>query len=46
MGNKFFKCRKCGRYSLENTCKQCGSDTFRPQPARFSQRTLMGNIAD
>ncbi|TQD25122.1 RNA-protein complex protein Nop10 [Methanolobus sediminis] len=36
MGQKIFKCRNCGRYTLEAVCPKCGSDTFRPQPARFS----------
>ncbi|WP_340820453.1 RNA-protein complex protein Nop10 [Methanolobus sp. WCC4] len=42
MGQKIYKCRKCDRYTLETVCKQCGSDTFRPQPARFSPKDPYG----
>ncbi|WP_319506636.1 RNA-protein complex protein Nop10 [uncultured Methanolobus sp.] len=42
MGQKIFKCRKCGRYTLETVCQQCGLSTVRPQPAKFSPKDPYG----
>ncbi|WP_010916669.1 RNA-protein complex protein Nop10 [Thermoplasma volcanium] len=30
------KCRKCGRYTMEEICPVCGSQTYIAVPPRFS----------
>ncbi|WP_292466315.1 nucleolar RNA-binding Nop10p family protein [Methanolobus sp.] len=42
MGQNIFKCRNCGRYTMETVCKQCSFNTVRPQPAKFSPKDPYG----
>jgi len=30
------KCTQCSRYTLKNTCPDCGGSTTIPHPAKFS----------
>jgi H/ACA ribonucleoprotein complex subunit 3 len=30
------KCKKCGSYTLQETCPKCGGETTSPHPAKFS----------
>ena len=36
MKSSIRKCPKCGRYSLEMKCSDCGMDTVTSHPARYS----------
>ncbi|WP_094227302.1 RNA-protein complex protein Nop10 [Methanolobus psychrotolerans] len=42
MGQNIFRCRNCGRYTLETVCQKCRLNTVRPQPARFSPKDPYG----
>jgi len=36
MKSRIRKCRKCGRYTLKDTCPVCGEPTNVAHPAKFS----------
>ncbi|MCD6369520.1 MAG: RNA-protein complex protein Nop10 [Thermoproteales archaeon] len=36
------KCKKCGRYTLQESCPACGSPTINPAPPRFSPQDKHG----
>ncbi len=36
MTKSIFKCTKCRKYTLSETCPECGGKAVSPQPARFS----------
>lgn len=35
-------CRACHRYSLKESCPECGQPTRQPHPARFSPQDRYG----
>ncbi len=35
-------CRGCGRYTLAESCPECGGRTSNPHPARFSPQDRWG----
>jgi len=42
MLKKIYKCRKCGVYTLKQSCPQCKGDVFDPKPAKFSPEDKYG----
>ena len=42
MKTLMYKCKECDDYTLEETCKRCGSRTHNPIPARFSPEDHYG----
>ncbi len=34
--SEILRCPKCNKYTLEETCKSCGSKTLTPKPAKYS----------
>ena len=36
MAEHILKCPKCGRYTMEKTCPECGEKTYSPKPAKYS----------
>ncbi|QLC49199.1 RNA-protein complex protein Nop10 [Methanolobus zinderi] len=42
MGLKIYRCKNCGRYTLEEKCPVCGSLTVDPRPAKFSPEDPYG----
>jgi len=37
------RCKRCGRYTLQETCPGCGSSTSKPYPPRFSPEDRYGS---
>lgn len=36
------RCAACGRYTLDEACPECGSDTHDPAPPKFSPEDKYG----
>lgn len=39
---KMKKCKKCGTYTFEEECPECGEDAVSPHPAKFSPEDPYG----
>lgn len=42
MRSQIRKCASCGKYTLLNVCKICGTPTVCPVPPRYSPEDRMG----
>jgi len=36
------KCKKCGRYTFQDDCPECGGEAVSPHPAKFSPEDKYG----
>ncbi len=43
MSSRMRFCRNCGRYTLDERCGACGSDTICPVPPKYSPEDRLGN---
>lgn len=39
---KILKCKSCGRYTMHETCPECGDRAVSPEPATYSPQDRYG----